>query len=104
MVVVGSGAVTVSGSGTYIGTIEAPNSAITVSGSGAFVGGLIANTLNISGGASFHADDALASYANGPINSSGSTASYAFANWFEDNSDPARNALDTNFATHPIVY
>ena len=106
LIVVGSGSVTVSGSGVYVGTIDAPNSAVTVSGSGSFTGALIANTLNISGGASFHADDALASYTTGGLNQSsgGSPTSFAFANWFEDNSDPARNALDTNFAPHAIVY
>ena len=103
MVVVGGGKVTVSGSGNYIGTIEAPDSKVTVSGSGMFIGGLIGDTLTISGGASFYADDALANYTgDGEIQLL--NASYAFSNWFEDNSDPLRNALDTDFHLHPIIY
>ena len=57
--VIGSGTVTVSGSNTFIGTIEAPNSAVTISGVGSFVGGVICNTLNLAGAGSFHVDDAI---------------------------------------------
>jgi hypothetical protein len=102
-IVVGGGDVTVSGSGNFIGTIEAPGSKVTVSGSGLFIGGLIANTMDISGGASFYYDDKLANYTSGG-NSSSSTGAYAFASWFEDDSDPSRNALDTSYVVHPIIY
>jgi hypothetical protein len=101
-VVTGSDSVTVSGSANFIGTIEAPNSAVTISGTGLFIGALIGKTMDISGGASFYYDDALANYTG----DSGTTgpASYAFASWFEDNSDPSRNALDTAGTNHPIIY
>jgi hypothetical protein len=101
-VVVGSGSVTVSGGGNFIGTIEAPNSSITVSGSGVLIGALIANTMTISGGASFYYDDALSRF-TGDLGTT-STANYAFASWFEDNSDPTRNAFDTSNSLHPITY
>lgn len=96
IVVVGSGDVTVSGSGQFIGTIEAPNSSITISGSGSLVGAVIGNTMTISGGASLHFDDALSTFGGG----STTTGSYSFASWFEDNSDVKR--LDSNM--NRIVY
>lgn len=95
--VVGSGDVTISGGGNLVGTIDAPNSNVTISGSGSLTGALIGNTLNISGGASLHYDDALAGYlGNGTVGFS----SYAFASWFEDNSDPTHKDVNGNY----IVY
>jgi hypothetical protein len=77
--------VTVSGGGSFIGVLNAPNYAATISGSGAWSGAIVASSLTISGGASFHYDEALNS-------GFGSTTlgNYAFASWFEDNSDKAR--------------
>jgi hypothetical protein len=77
--------VTVSGSGVFIGTMNAPNYDTTISGSGGWSGALLSNTLLISGGASFHFDEALA-----VGGATGGVGNYAFASWFEDNSDPAR--------------
>jgi hypothetical protein len=100
-VVVGAGDVTVSGSGTFVGTIEAPSSKITISGSGAVVGALIADTVNISGGASFHSDDSLKSYTGGTNTAPGGTvANYAFASWFEDNSDPTHKDTNGNYVIY----
>jgi len=82
---------TISGSGSFIGTLNAPGFDVTISGSGGFSGAMIANTLNISGGASFHYDEALATGA-----SSGAVGNYAFASWFEDNSDPYRKDVNLN--------
>jgi hypothetical protein len=76
--------VTVSGSGTFIGEIDAPKYDTTLSGGGDFVGALITNTLTISGSGSLHFDEAL----NG---GSSGVGNYAFASWFEDNSDKARS-------------
>ena len=59
--VIGLGQVTLSGSGNFIGTVDAPNSAATISGAGSVVGGIICYTLNLAGGASFHVDDAIMS-------------------------------------------
>ena len=83
---VGSGyTATVSGSADFIGTIDAPGYNVTVSGTGNYDGALIGNDLTISGGASFHYDEALNK--NGGNTSVGN---YAYASWFEDNSDPSR--------------
>jgi len=91
--------ITVSGGGNFIGTMNAPNYDATISGSGAYSGAIIVNSLNISGGASFHYDEAL--------NTSVSTVTvgnYAFASWFEDNSDPTRRIKDNYNVVHPILY
>lgn len=69
--------VTVSGSGTFIGVINAPAAAFTVSGSANMSGAIIGKTMNISGGASVHYDEALSRIGN--------TASggYRVASWLE---------------------
>ena len=72
---------TISGSSKFTGVINAPNYDMTISGSGYYVGSVIANSLNLSGGANLHYDEALGG-ANGN--------NYSFAGWFEDNSDPSR--------------
>lgn len=51
--------VTVSGSGTFIGVINAPAAAFTASGSATMSGAIIGKTMNISGGANVHYDEAL---------------------------------------------
>jgi len=71
--------VTDSGSATLVAVVDAPGFDVTISGSGAISGSLIANSLNISGGASLHYDEALNT--NG---SSSAIGNYAFASWFED--------------------
>jgi hypothetical protein len=80
-----SNKITDSGNGKFIGTINALGHDATISGTGSFSGAIIANDLTISGGSSFHYDQAL--------NQGGcpSVGNYAFASWFEDNSDPARS-------------
>jgi hypothetical protein len=74
---------TISGSGAFVGTLNMPNYDMTISGTGALTGAIISNSLLISGGASIHYDQALAS-------SSSTVGNYAFASWFEDNSDKTR--------------
>lgn len=87
-----SNKLTISGSGSFIGTINAPGYDATISGSGSLVGSIIANSLNISGGASVHYDDALTgSLANG---------AYAFASWFEDNSNPTHKDVAGNYVVY----
>jgi hypothetical protein len=78
------------GSTNFIGTINAPNYDTTISGGADYVGALITNSLTLSGGSSFHYDEAL----NAGV--SLSTGSYAFASWFEDNSDPTRKDVNNN--------
>jgi hypothetical protein len=73
-----------SGSGSLIATVNAPKYATTISGGGDFMGGLIADTLTISGSGSFHYDESLKGGGSPAI------GNYAFASWFEDNSDKAR--------------
>ncbi len=76
--------VTVSGSSTFTGAIDAPGYDVTISGGGDFSGAIIADTVTISGGSSFHYDEDLNTA------SLGGGGSFAFSSWFEDNSDPAR--------------
>ncbi len=77
--------ITVSGSSTFIGTVDGPGLDATVSGSGGFSGALISNTLTISGSASFHYDTALSTSGG-----SSTAGNYSFASWFENNSDGYR--------------
>jgi hypothetical protein len=67
---------TISGSGNFVGTLDAPGYDVTLSGQGAFVGALIGNTLTISGSGGFIYDTGLGS--------STGVSNYAFASWFED--------------------
>lgn len=69
--------VNVSGSGTFIGAINAPGAAVTVSGGTSFSGGLIGKTMNISGGASIHYDEALVRAGIGPADR------YRVGSWVE---------------------
>ncbi len=80
--------VTISGEGTYVGTINAPGFNVTVSGSANLTGAFIANTLNISGSGSVHYDEALSSYGN-----SSTLGNYAYGSWFEDNAAPASGLI-----------
>ncbi len=57
--------VTVSGSGTFIGVINAPAAAFTASGSATMSGAIIGKTMNISGGANVHYDEALSRMGGG---------------------------------------
>jgi hypothetical protein len=88
---------TISGSGNFIGTIAAPGYDGTISGSGSLVGSLVASTLTISGGASLHYDDALATNNGLDITKIGN---YAFASWFEDNSDPTHKDSKGNYVVY----
>ena len=72
--------VTVSGDGSFIGTINAPGFNVTVSGQANLSGAFIANSLNISGSGSVHYDESLSKYGN-----SSSLGNYAYGSWFEDN-------------------
>jgi len=77
----------ISGGNALIAAVDAPAYDTTFSGGGDFMGALIANTLSITGNGkrSLHYDEALNK--NG---GSSSVGNYAFASWFEDNSDPNR--------------
>jgi Tfp pilus assembly protein PilX len=79
-------ALNISGTSNFTGAVNAPGFTATVSGSADFSGGLVAKSLNISGTGSFHYDEALNTYGNSNI-----LSNYAYASWFEDNSDPARS-------------
>jgi hypothetical protein len=97
-VVVGSHTITDSGQAAFTGTIDAPLASATISGSGSYTGAVISSNLTISGQGSFHFDEGLRGSSNPAI------GSYAYASWFEDNSDPTRNARDVTSALHAIVY
>ncbi|MCE9609490.1 MAG: hypothetical protein K8R23_04625 [Chthoniobacter sp.] len=69
--------VNVSGSGAFIGAINAPGAAVTVSDSTSFSGGLIGKTMNICNGASIHYDEALGRAGIGPADR------YRVGSWVE---------------------
>jgi len=71
--------ITASGGSNFVGTINAPGYDVTVSGTGSLVGALIGNTINISGGASYHYDEHL-----NTNDANSAVGNYAFASWFED--------------------
>ncbi len=83
--------ITVSGSSTFTGTVDGPGLSATISGSGDYSGAMIANNLTISGSASFHYDTQLSQNAT-----SGTTGTYAFASWFEDNSNSSHKDVNLN--------
>ena len=70
--------VTISGSGTLIGAVNAPGANFTISGSANLSGAFIGNTMNISGGAGVHYDQALAR-----MSGSGPGYGYTVANLVE---------------------
>jgi hypothetical protein len=75
----------IAGNGTFSALVDAPAFDTTYAGNGDIVGAVIANTLTILGNGSLHYDEALRSL----LPNLGPTT-YAFASWFEDNSDPTR--------------
>ena len=81
---VGNNKATISGSGAFVGVLNAPGYDVTISGSGGLSGSVTANTLTISGGASLHYDQALSG--------SSSIDHFSYASWFEDTADVARGA------------
>ena len=84
-VAVGSGSISISGNGTLIGTFYGPSRDVSFTGNGSLVGAVVGNNLTISSNASIHYDEALGTNGNATL------SNYAYASWFEDNSDPARH-------------
>jgi hypothetical protein len=84
-----------SSSADFVGTFNVPDYDTTISGGASVQGALISNTLTLSGGSGLHYDEALGH--GGP---SPTIGNYAFASWFEDNSDPTRKDVNQN----PIIY
>ena len=70
--------VTVSGGGTFIGAVNAPGANFTISGTANYSGAMIGKTMNISGGASLHYDEAL-----GRISGGASGGGYHVKSWVE---------------------
>jgi len=94
---IGNHALTYSGQSLFTATVNAPTfTNNNISGAGDVTGALLTNDLNISGSGSFHYDESLSR--------NQALGAYAFASWFEDNSDPTRNARDSGGVNHPIVY
>ncbi len=90
-----------SGSGDlYRDAVNAPAYSGTISGQGDYTGAFLPDMiLSISGSGSFHYDEGLVVGSSNPA-----IGNYAFASWFEDNSDPIRKARDISNGLHPIVY
>lgn len=89
-IAVGPGSITISGSGNLIGTFYGPSRDVSFTGNGSLMGAVIGSDVKITSGASVHYDEALASAVafSNPV-----LSNYAYASWFEDNSDPARNII-----------
>jgi hypothetical protein len=65
--------VSISGNGSWIGTMYAPQAALSISGNGNLYGAVVANTITLGGNANFHYDESLR---NG-----GPSAGYLVASW-----------------------
>ena len=78
----------ISGNGNFIGVLDAPEFNTTFAGNGDIMGAVIGNTVTIQGNGSLHYDQALSQLVQ-----SLEPPAYAFASWFEDNSDPARSIV-----------
>jgi hypothetical protein len=91
---IGSNKFTDSGSGTFVGTVNAPQYDGTISGSGDYTGAFAGSTLTISGSGSFHYDEGLSPSSNPAI------GNYAYASWFEDNSDPTHKDMKGNYVVY----
>ena len=83
---VGNHQVWVTGTGDFIGTVNAPGYDAKIDGTGSYVGALIATTLDMKGGGGFHYDEALGSGFGATI------ANYSYASWFEDIADVPRGS------------
>ena len=70
--------VKISGNGTFIGAINAPGSDFTVLGNSVFIGALIGKTMNVTGTADIHYDEALKKFSG-----SGATGAWRVASWVE---------------------
>ncbi|MEO5717913.1 MAG: hypothetical protein ABIR29_05005 [Chthoniobacterales bacterium] len=84
---IGSGSITLSGNGDFIGTFYGPLRDVAFTGNGSLIGAVIGDNLTIGSNASIHYDEALGT--GGAVTFS----NYAYASWFEDNSDPQRNMV-----------
>ena len=84
---VGSGSITLSGNGDFIGTFYGPLRDVAFTGNGSLIGAVIGDNLTIGSNASIHYDEALGT--GGAV----TFTNYAYASWFEDNSDPQRNIV-----------
>ena len=92
---IGNHKFTDSGSATFTGTVDAPSfTGSTISGSGDYTGAFLGSDLTISGSGSFHYDETL----NG--NSNPTIGNYAFASWFENNSDPTHKDVSGNYVVY----
>lgn len=65
--------VSITGNGSHIGTVYAPQATVTVSGNGDVSGAVVASVINMTGNGAFHYDEALKSLSG--------TANYSVASW-----------------------
>jgi hypothetical protein len=92
---IGAHKFTDSGSGTFTGTVNAPAYDGTVSGSGDYTGAFAGSSLTISGSGNFHYDESLSGGGSNPT-----VGNYAYASWFEDNSDPTHKDVNQNYVIY----
>jgi hypothetical protein len=89
----------VSGTGSFIGTVDAPGYNYNISGTSNFSGAFIGNTIVISGGASVHYDEALAGNANNQL-----VGTFAYVSWFEDTADPSHKWRGLDGQLYNTIY
>ncbi len=89
-IAIGSGSITIAGNGALIGTFYGPQRDVAFTGNASLFGAVVGDNLKLSSGASIHYDEALGSV---DTFNSPKFSNYAYASWFEDNSDPARNII-----------
>jgi hypothetical protein len=86
-IAVGTGTIAISGNGNLIGTLYGPSRDVSFTGNGSLVGAVIGDNLTITSNAGVHYDEALGT--GGAVTFS----NYAYASWFEDNSDSQRSIV-----------
>lgn len=78
----------IAGNGNFIGVVDAPDFNTTFGGNGDIMGAVVGYTMTIQGNGSLHYDEALSN-----VIQTLEPPAYAFASWFEDNSDVVRNII-----------
>lgn len=82
---------------TFVGVIYEPGYYINVKSSFSMYGSVTGSTTQTSAAAKYHYDEALGTVVGG---GSTTVANYAYASWFEDNSDPVRKDRSGNLTIY----
>ena len=74
----GTSSVSIKGNGGFYGGVYAPNAPVTINGNGALYGSVVGSTVNFTGNAQLHYDEALGRLGGGNI-----LSSYKISAWKE---------------------